>query len=423
MPGELTEAHKKLQADCSNCHTSFSKKSQRKQCLDCHKEVAVDVKEKTGFHGKRAEIQTKECKFCHTEHIGRKADIVLFDADTFDHKLTDFVIDGAHVKAECAQCHKPKKKFSEAPSACIDCHKDAEPHEGKLGKDCASCHTTTDWVKTTTYDHSKTNFPLKDNHQKVPCKSCHIGEVYKDLPTNCIDCHRIQDVHEGRFGEKCETCHAPSKWTEVKFDHNKDTKFPLAGKHAKAKCDTCHEDNAFKVKLETDCVACHKKDDPHEGQLGKNCSQCHSAESWRDNVVFDHEITRFPLIGLHALVPCEACHVTSAYRDAPLKCATCHEKDDYHEKRLGKECATCHNPNGWDRWVFNHNRQTKFKLTGSHEGLECRACHTKKRSASLNLPTTCISCHKRDDVHRGSFGKKCESCHVTGTFKDVKLRK
>ena len=45
--------------------------------------------------------------------------------------------------------------------SCSDCHRD--PHKGEFKQGCDSCHTTFTWKKssfTTTFDHSKTNFPL-----------------------------------------------------------------------------------------------------------------------------------------------------------------------------------------------------------------------------------------------------------------------
>ncbi len=423
MPGELVESHSKLESKCSSCHEAFSKQFQRHLCLDCHKEIARDVNGNRGFHGKRPEVGKQECSHCHTDHIGRKADIVLLDEETFDHDSTDFPLRHGHKKAACNQCHQSDESFAVAPLYCVDCHKKEEPHQGRLGRVCATCHFQATWVRTKPFDHTKTKFPLKDEHSKVACQACHIGEVYKDLSTTCSDCHRIQDVHRGRFGSKCESCHAPSKWTEVRFDHRRDTKFDLVGKHAKVKCDACHIGDLFNDKVATECVSCHAKIDPHQGQLGKACNQCHSPESWREKVVFEHDITRFPLIGLHALVPCEACHITPAYRDASIDCANCHKHEDYHENRLGNACTNCHNPNGWNRWVFDHGRQTRYRLAGSHAGLECRACHTKSRAASMKISKSCVACHARDDKHNGAFGSNCVTCHVTSKFDNVRLRR
>jgi hypothetical protein len=115
-------------------------------------------------------------------------------------------------------------------------------------------------------------------------------------------------------------------------------------------------------------------------------------------------------------VPCEECHRTPTFKGTALNCASCH-RDQHHEGRLGSNCALCHNPNGWTRWRFDHDAQTRYPLTGAHRGLNCNACHVTKNVVKIVLPTDCYSCHRQDDAHRGSFGRACERCHTTSSFK------
>jgi hypothetical protein len=416
MPGEVIEGHAKFEKTCESCHEPFSKQSQRRLCLDCHKDVAQDLAQKKGLHGKRPDVGFTECKHCHTDHKGRKADIIQFDPQTFNHALTDFELKGGHKTAACTGCHAPSTKFRSAAGICIGCHKKDEPHKGQLGENCAGCHGEDGWRKARAFDHAKTKFPLEGAHKDVQCAVCHTGERYKDLPHACIDCHKTQDPHGGRYGAKCETCHASKKWTTISFDHAKATKFPLRGGHRHVKCDTCHKGDLYREKLATACVACHRSNDPHKGELGQRCESCHNETAWRQKVAFDHDLSRFPLIGLHAAVPCEECHRTSAFKGTPRTCESCH-KDQHHEGRIGANCARCHNPNGFTLWRFDHNKETKFALTGAHTGLQCHACHTTKNAAKVSAPTTCFGCHSADDAHKGAFGRNCETCHVTQSFR------
>jgi hypothetical protein len=133
-------------------------------------------------------------------------------------------------------------------------------------------------------------------------------------------------------------------------------------------------------------------------------------------VAFDHELTRFPLVGLHAAVRCEKCHQTRSYKGAPRACVSCHE-DTHHAGSLGSNCASCHNASGWGRWRFNHDTQTRYPLTGSHRGLQCQACHRQAAGAKVTAPTDCFACHRGDDAHQGSFGRSCEKCHNTSSFR------
>jgi hypothetical protein len=417
MPGPLVSGHAKLEKDCSNCHEPFSQASQTRLCLDCHKETRADRQANRGLHGRDPRAAKLECNHCHTDHEGRSADIVQLDTEAFNHALTNFALRDAHAAVPCSGCHVKPAKYREAPARCFDCHKAGDPHKGRLGEACDSCHAETVWRSVKPFNHDRTRFALRDAHRTVACGGCHAGERYRNIGTACVNCHQIQDVHAGRYGAKCDSCHDQGKWATIRFDH-KATKFPLRAAHAKVKCDACHTGDLYRDKVATTCASCHRKDDRHEGRLGTRCEQCHTEASWRRTVAFDHDVTRFPLIGRHAIVPCEECHRSLSFKGTPLTCASCH-RDQHHEGRLGSNCGLCHNPNSWARWRFDHDKQTRYPLTGEHRDLDCQACHVSKNVTRITLATDCYSCHRQDDAHRGSLGRQCERCHTTISFKQA----
>ena len=484
MPGRVIQGHADIESQCKKCHMPFNKAAQKDLCLDCHKDVAKDVAAHRGFHGRLREDQ---CRTCHTEHKGRGMNIAPIDKRTFDHSQTEFPLRGAHARSavKCRDCHVAGKKFRDAPSQCVGCHRKDDAHKGKLGEQCADCHNERSW-KETRFNHSKTRFPLHGKHIEVACKSCHVDPSFKHTPTECYACHKKDDRHKGRFGTQCKTCHTDRDWRAVIFDHGRDTKYALLGKHRTAKCEACHATNPYRAKTPTACVACHSKDDKHKGrfgtqcrschvergwpsvifnhdrdtryllrgrhravkceschavnpyqhktstaciachqkddkhrgQEGKRCNDCHNENAWRQ-ALFDHGLTRFPLFGKHAKVACKECHASATFKDAPTVCNECHAKDDPHKRRLGADCGLCHNATSWRAWSFDHDRRTKFMLDGAHKGLNCVACHTRAMD-KVTAPTACVGCHDRDDVHDGNFGRFCERCHVTSSFKRIK---
>jgi Cytochrome c3/Cytochrome c7 and related cytochrome c len=488
MPGKVSNAHAKLEAGCSNCHDRTNKVTQTSLCLSCHKDVAVDVQKHSGFHGKMPNAATVQCQGCHTEHIGRDGDIVKIVPEQFDHQRTDFALRDAHVTVACASCHQTGKKYREAQSTCVACHKKDEPHSGQLGADCAACHGSLAWLNAR-YDHSKTRFSLANKHAEVQCSACHAGNRYKNTPMQCVSCHapddvhrttrgttcdqchstiswttakfdharetgfalsgahartdcvschttgrmndpipkdcsgchKAQDSHAGRMGDKCDQCHNSTDWKTSTFDHARDTEFALTGPHAKLNCDTCHTANIATQKLGTTCIGCHRAQDAHAGKLGEQCDQCHVANTWRGEIRFDHDLTDFPLVGLHVAVPCEQCHLTQQFKDVKTDCSSCHASDDVHRGGLGKNCASCHNSNGWNIWTFDHGKATRFALTGAHAKLDCAGCH-KQPASEVKLSRDCGSCHVRDDVHFGQFGRQCQRCHTTISFKQVRMQ-
>lgn len=483
MPGEVIGVHAKYENECGRCHKPFSKVTQSRLCLDCHDKVDKDMTGKAGYHGISPEAISTECSHCHTEHKGRGFDAVRLDKETFDHTQTDYALKGKHASVVCAGCHEQKKKFRDAPSKCLDCHKRDDVHKGKLGEKCAGCHDEKSWRKAS-FDHSKTKFQLAGKHAGAPCSSCHPNERHKDTPSDCASCHKLEDTHAGSYGKKCNDCHNARQWKKASFDHDK-TKFPLKETHIKVRCFDCHGQQFYGKKVPTDCAGCHKNDDEHKGrfgekckdchtpgrwkkssfdhsktkfalrethekaacnschravvgggkldsacygchkgmdahkgQQGKSCEKCHNVKGWATRVSFDHDITKFPLIGLHAVAPCEQCHTSAAYKDTKKGCVDCHKKDDDHKMRLGERCDSCHNPNGWRLWRFDHAKQSAFVIDGAHRSLDCLACH-KEPVKEISL-SGCYSCHRAEDEHDGRFGKSCERCHLTSSFKKLK---
>jgi len=296
-------------------------------------------------------------------------------------------------------------------------------HHGINGPKCADCHNESKWKKSV-FDHDKdTDFRLRGKHADAPCEACHKEKIKdKKTPTTCIGCHRDDDAHHGRYGKKCQTCHRETRWKKNRFNHNRDTHFELLGKHRKLTCNACHHGKLYKEKLPVTCFGCHRLDDVHNGQEGKRCQRCHQNSGWGDNIIFDHDLTRFPLLGLHATVPCEECHLSSTFKDAKLECYECHRSDDTHKSTLGTQCQDCHNPNSWAVWIFDHDEQTDFKLLGAHENLHCSDCHKRPIKGSVKQSQQCNACHQQDDIHHGRFGSDCNRCHTSKDFSDVQIK-
>jgi hypothetical protein len=174
------------------------------------------------------------------------------------------------------------------------------------------------------------------------------ARIRVEKAADCRTCHK--DPHAGQFEARlaqrgCEGCHVVASFRALKFDHAKDARFPLTGRHAKAACGSCHRPGADGVvrwrPLAVACDGCHA--DPHAAQFaaatGTDCARCHEAESWARPLKFTHRepFTKFRLDGKHAPLACEKCHPEVAvaavkvrrYRPLPAACEGCHV--DFHE--------------------------------------------------------------------------------------------
>ncbi len=260
---------KHVQADCKDCHKSAMFKEAPKDCYSCHKK-----------EDKHEGTLGKSCADCHSERDWNAT------AGRFNHDLTKFQLRNAHadVKLKCSGCHKDLKSYRDTPLDCYSCHKKDDKHEGQQGKQCEQCHSDRSW-KVDKFDHNLSRFPLTGRHNAVVCKDCHKNALFRDTPRDCFSCHKKEDKHKLKFGERCESCHNTRAWSIWEFDHAKRAKYPLDGAHKKVKCESCHKQEAPKGKdsapVGTNCVACHRSDDVHDGQFGMRCETCHQTDHWK----------------------------------------------------------------------------------------------------------------------------------------------
>lgn len=232
-------------------------------------------------------------------------------------------------------------------------------------------------------------------------------------------------VPHGKFPGKCELCHVPEGWEVLRpdfaFDHAKETGTPLNGAHAIAACLRCHNDRGpVEAYVARGCGGCHV--DPHKADQGLDCARCHNERSWRPiGLVAEHARTRFPLVGTHSVVSCEACHDQASvgdYRGAPVLCELCHQADlqqtsapDHLANGLVSNCGGCHTPRQWQSGAFTHDF---FPLIGGHDGVLCSQCHRGGRVSGLSM--NCYKCHEADYLGAPNhvalnFPTDCTQCH------------
>jgi hypothetical protein len=309
------------------------------------------------------------------------------------------------------------------------------PH-GKLDVPCQNCHTFSGWRpirQNPEFNHNTTPYPLLGMHKTVTCTQCHLKPIFSNVGRNCSDCHA--DIHRGSMGAQCDSCHTVKGWaTSINQIRDHKNRFPLIGAHAALDCEQCHKGAAVGrfVGLSTDCIGCHTASymnttNPNHRSLGfpTQCQQCHTSfSSWQD-AKFDHlQFTGFALVGAHATIDCNSCHVGGRFQGTPSTCIGCHQKDyngakdpDHLASGFPTTCQQCHSLTTWAGAKFDHSA-TPFPLTGAHVSVQCSQCHTN--GVYKGLPTACVSCHQSDfnkttnpNHVTAGFPTACETCHTT----------
>lgn len=429
---------KHADAKCESCHKAeyrtapVAKLSQRKTgtpwvgfdatCASCHRTDDVHRGELKGG-----------CDKCHTADAWD-------EAPGFDHKTARFELTGRHADVECNLCHRtarvsiPGKQpgqraslFRPVPfNSCADCHSD--PHQRRIRGSCSGCHVATGWddVKTSSFNHTATRYPLVGKHRTTSCEGCHGKGNAIATPgfATCAACHVDPHRGEAQKAMDCATCHTPRGFVPATFDvkaHGK-TSYPLLGKHAQVECALCHTSASAEVRSSSipsgrsvasglyvklkmpssRCTDCHV--DAHATQAAVanatgECATCHTVDGFAPSTitVARHATFKFALEGKHASATCRACHMGDtppstvpkhqsafAFNVANSGCAGCHV--DPHAGRYvpgGKQsqatCQACHNADAFRPSVLSAAEHARYgyALEGAHLAVGCAACHSE----------------------------------------------
>ena len=141
------------------------------------------------------------------------------------------------------------------------------------------------------------------------------------------------------------------------------------------------------------CVKCHGKG---ATDMAAACWSCHS------DIQRQVDSRR----GLHGNLP----------ETVAGACTFCHSEHNGDKIKLISD-RSFHAAGVLTPEKFDHNRIVRFNLNQRHDELTCKQCHpaaevaflAKDRKRFLGLSQQCESCHK--DVHEGTFGGDCLSCH------------
>src|SRR5262249_6461599 len=121
-----------------------------------------------------------DCASCHSTNTWAGAVV----DKSFDHDRAAFKLTGKHKSVDCKMCHV-NGMFKGTTQTYAGSHAQPKKHTGKIGTDCASCHTTNTW-EGATFKHT---FPITHGKGKAnACTTCH--KVQGDYKTyTCYGCH------------------------------------------------------------------------------------------------------------------------------------------------------------------------------------------------------------------------------------------
>ena len=479
-PGPLSRIHSQVPElvgpdGCVHCHLAPSSESQSstawhwQPCLKCHAEIADQLADSTGLHGKQS-INGKNCAACHPEHLTSATQLVsetsfkragFSSVAQFTHSSPNFPLHGLHPLKECKRCHTNaetidlipgQKRFLGLNAECASCHED--PHNDALGRECSTCHgQEAPFAAAANFTHEA--LPLTGSHAALECSICHTEPpTFSSKPSrNCADCH--DNPHQAGGTEMaiasasdCARCHSSTTFSVASFgvlEHSL-VGVLLTGKHQTAACSSCHgghiqpsSESTFLRRDMNDCNACHQnvhspntpgtlpvrpqlgRKSPSQFQSAKNCADCHSTSAFLPALARSDQHERFcgALEGLHAEQPCSSCHADGV-RSTPLaqhtlpqtigstlaQCDACHTSPHRENFLAGLSNSTC---------VHCHDAAHANFLTplARLNALDHSATGFDLAGAHADVP--CSSCHSGGSTFAERYpsrnGESCQECH------------
>ncbi|MEO6209469.1 MAG: cytochrome c3 family protein [Gemmatimonadaceae bacterium] len=298
---------------CSACHTAAPNAAKAaggvKKVIDLRPSHVACTSCHADDHGGQLASRADKgaCESCHR--------VSGWESSTFAgaaHAKLRLPLEGRHAQIACGACHATSRRglppiaatttlgkahvlFKLTEVECASCHVD--PHQGRFARNgarpsdagCASCHDVSHF-RPSTFDvaaHAKSAFPLDGAHRAVPCIACHAemkqalrrsslllagagGGVMSFVAKHetCASCHT--NPHGDQFAKRrekgaCESCHTVDAFAPAsRFDHDRETAFPLKGAHAKVACTQCHKPAPGAPRsalvyggLSSKCESCH----------------------------------------------------------------------------------------------------------------------------------------------------------------------
>jgi hypothetical protein len=371
-----------------------------KSCADCHESVH--------------ETLPRDCAACHEDGAPWAKATLTAEA----HAAAGFPLAAPHDRVDCAKCHDPAKPRAEryrkaAPEDCRSCH--ADPHGGQFLSSCTDCHARERFQPHLYTRERHVTFDLEGAHGKADCALCHKRASEEEprrfpgTPRSCRACHT--DPHAGQFAKsECSACHDEERFLPSTYSAARHETFALKNAHTAVACILCHAkpEGAGARRFEgtpRTCAGCHE--DPHGRQFGaRACDACHRGDATTFRIRrYDHRGWR--LDGAHETAACDRCHVARdgvrRYEGTPRNCSACHT--DVHRGQFrvrgATRCERCHDSTeAWGPVPIDHDRETSFRLDGTHEDLACGACHEP-----VEQPDGARVVQYRP------IGKECKDCH------------
>jgi predicted CXXCH cytochrome family protein len=346
LPGETSDGHHVIEAECGACHSGFEPPS-NEACTRCHRqELAEDTHPVATFDDPRwaedlTKLDARRCRSCHAEHA------------------------------------RNARGVSAAPGLCFGCHDDVverrPSHRGFAPTSCSDggCHNYHDnSTLNVAFLRKRLGWPATHAHE--PARQWRSAAAPPVVAAAGTIEQRWQQSEHARRDVGCPKCHGEGAAYRARPDE--------------AACGRCHgfEVDSFRhgkhgapraLGLPALQVAAARRPmRPEADGAALSCSSCHDVQALDT--------------GHAAADACLGCHADEhslSYRGAP-------------HAATGVTCATCHLPRmdvadpaaAGGRVAVNHNNSFTFEPRDRMARMVCLQCHSLELALSSLYDETAV---------------------------------
>ena len=222
-PGPLSPGHAYLANRCASCHETTVGVTVAK-CTGCHANAERLLgRQPTAFHA-----SIRECATCHVEHQNTSIRPIAMDHVEVAKIGVRTLALASQTDAGSASTLKSLQtwlriripgQFDESSARealnCAGCHATKDRHLGLFGKDCAQCHSTTQWTIA--------EF-LHPSSRSTDCAQCHQAPGSHYMMHFDMISKKIAGQEDERVAEccgaakvtQCYRCHQTTSWNDIR---------------------------------------------------------------------------------------------------------------------------------------------------------------------------------------------------------------
>jgi len=279
-------------------------------------------------------------------------------------------------------------------STCGNCHKD--PHQGKLGADCESCHVEASWKQIDMQRSAHPGLNIQAGHAKVQCRTCHDRVTWRaprvasaaprvtrrsTRPSSATTAPSVTRRSAGWGAARRSVARVHDRTSYPWRESTKTTALRTTATRRSCRAPSASGSSSSSAAPTATKTCTRVSLRIARGRVRSPATRWTAFAPTTFGVEL-HATSRFALEGGHEAAPCGTCHTGKKprveWQVARQSCADCQRQShgtQFAEEMQAGGCASCHTAVSWD--IPEHRPRHVALDRRAHQKARCDQCHTR----------------------------------------------